>query len=78
MTNLEMIRQNPIEYFAEIGVISHEEPDYDEGMDGEWEQCGTRVWYSSAYFDHDFFWDYEDAYEYNLRWLKQQVNDCKR
>ena len=78
MTNLEMIRQKPIEYFAEIGIASHEEPDYDEGLDGEWEQCGTRVWYSSIYCESDLFWeDYDDVYQYNIKWLNRQANNQK-
>lgn len=74
MTNLEMIRQKPIEYFAEFGVLSAECEDYDEGLDGEWFPCGTYYECKSVYTG-EVFGDYTSAYEHNIKWLSSEATE---
>ena len=52
-------------------VVSHELPDYDEGIDGEWYQCGS----VTVYITSDgvrFFEDYEGAVQHECWWLAHQ------
>lgn len=69
MTNLERLLEDK-HRLAEAMVSLVEEPDYDENMDGEWEQCGTIDYYRTT--DGSTFYDINEAVEYQLTWLNTE------
>lgn len=68
MKNHQYIRQLPVKELAELLIKEREVPDYDEGLDGEWYQCGSWTQYilpDGSTCD----WDIEDAIRYTVDWL---------
>ena len=71
MTNREHICSLPIQEFAKYFIYSREEPQYDEGFDGEWVECGFRTVFITS--DGKEFWDDAgDALEHECWWLEQE------
>ncbi len=74
VTNADRIRSMMDEELAEISVYCTTEPDYDEGLDGEWRECGEfEIWHSV--FTADTYGSEEDAIAYTLDWLKQPTKE---
>lgn len=72
MTNEEYIRRGVSRRrLAEMLVVSHELPDYDEDIDGEWYQCGSMTVYITS-DGSEFLEDYKGAVQYECWWLAQQ------
>jgi len=73
-TNADRIRNMMDEELAEISVYCTTELDYDEGLDGEWRECGEfEIWHSV--FTADTYGSEEDAIAYTLDWLKQPTKE---
>ena len=71
MTNFEYLtNKKNIWKLAEELVAYHEETDYDEGMNGEWEECGTTDYYIAS--DGEQFYDNMDAIEHEVDWLLKE------
>lgn len=71
MTNFEYLtNKDNIWELAEELIIYKEEFDYDEGINGEWEECGTIDYYITS--DGEQFYDNMDAIEHEVDWLLKE------
>ena len=71
MTNEEYIKSLSRKALAELLIKTEERPDYDEGLDGEWDFIGTMTYYVTS--DGEEFWDdWESALEHECWWLAQR------
>lgn len=71
MTNFEYLtNKDNIWELAEELIIYKEESDYDEGIDGEWEECGTIDYYIAS--DGEQFYNNMDAIEHEVDWLLKE------
>lgn len=75
-TNEDWLRSLPRKDLAALLIGTTEEPDYDEGIDGEWYECGTIKYYVTS--DGLMFWydDYESALQHECWWLAQDAVVC--
>lgn len=70
MTNADKIRGMSDQELAKTSVYCTTKPDYDEGIDGEWYECGeVEIWHSV--FIKDLCMCEEDAIAHTLDWLRQ-------
>ena len=70
-TNADRIRSMSDEELAEVSVYSTTRPDFDEGFDGEWYECGNiETWHSV--FTADLYDSPDDAISYVLEWLQRK------
>ena len=69
--NADRVRGMSDEELAEVSVYSTTRPDFDEGFDGEWYECGNiETWHSV--FTADLYDSPDDAISYVLEWLQQK------
>ena len=71
MKNHQYLRQLRVKDLATYLIQSREVPDYDEDIDGEWEQCGTYTEYATPDGETSFF-SYEDALFHTINWLNSE------
>lgn len=71
MTNEEFIKKlYPRRKLAMSLVKTETQPDWDEGIDGEWVRCGDITTYITS--DGRRYMDFKDAVEHECWWLAQE------
>lgn len=70
MKNHEYIRSLRVKDLAPFLISERTVPDYDEGLDGEYYQCGENVEYILP--DGSETNSYEDAVKYTIDWLNAE------
>lgn len=70
MTNLDYIRNLPIERIAELTLREIVEEDYVDNWDDEPEYWGLTSYYRCS--DGKEYYDYDEALEHEIWWLKQE------
>lgn len=71
MTNGERIRSLSDKELAQLLIRIESEPDYDEDCEGEWFRCRDVDYYITS--NNEKWMDYDDALEYETKWLKQKI-----
>jgi len=73
--NHQHIRSARVKELAAYLIRTETVPDYDEGLDGEWYQCGEYTDYIIP--DGSRCMDYEEALKWTIDWLNSDYREDK-